>query len=174
MIDEKRRLEARIATLEEELEEEQSNNEILVDRARKAQMSVDQLTAELANERSTSQKQESNRLLLERQNKELKAKLAELETAQRTKTKATIAALESKISNLEEQLEVSYSNHLVLNVWNVFIFNRWRRRSVSLNRKRTGNLIRNSRKSFSNWKTSAGTRISTKNSWRRLTVVSGY
>lgn len=108
MIDEKRRLEARIATLEEELEEEQSNNEILVDRARKAQMSVDQLTAELANERSTSQKQESNRLLLERQNKELKAKLAELETAQRTKTKATIAALESKISNLEEQLEVSY------------------------------------------------------------------
>lgn len=70
-------------------------------------MTVDQLTAELANERSTSQKQESNRLLLERQNKELKAKLAELETAQRTKTKATIAALESKISNLEEQLEVS-------------------------------------------------------------------
>lgn len=108
MIDEKRRLEARIATLEEELEEEQSNNEILVDRARKAQMSVDQLTAELANERSTSQKQESNRLLLERQNKELKAKLAELETAQRTKTKATIAALESKIANLEEQLEVIF------------------------------------------------------------------
>lgn len=44
--------------------------------------------------------------MLERQNKELKAKLAELETAQRTKTKATIAALESKIANLEEQLEV--------------------------------------------------------------------
>lgn len=44
-------------------------------------------------------------MLLERQNKELKAKLVELETAQRTKTKATIAALESKISNLEEQLD---------------------------------------------------------------------
>lgn len=108
-------MEARIATLEEELEEEQSNNEILVDRARKAQMTVDQLTAELANERSTSQKQESSRLLLERQNKELKAKLAELETAQRTKTKATIAALESKITNLEEQLEV--------NIFNCFFFN---------------------------------------------------
>lgn len=44
-------------------------------------------------------------MLLERQNKELKTKLAELETTQRTKTKAVIATLESKIVNLEEQLE---------------------------------------------------------------------
>lgn len=101
-------MEARIATLEEELEEEQSNNEIFADRARKAQLSVDQLTTELANERAATQKIDSNRLLLERQNKELKAKLAELETAQRTKTKATIAGLESKITNLEEQLEVIF------------------------------------------------------------------
>lgn len=70
-------------------------------------MTIDQLTTDLSSERSASQKLESNRLLLERQNKELKAKLTELETAQRTKTKATIAALESKIANLEEQLEVS-------------------------------------------------------------------
>lgn len=44
-------------------------------------------------------------MLLERQNKEYKAKITELETNQRTKTKATIAALESKILTLEEQLE---------------------------------------------------------------------
>jgi myosin protein heavy chain len=44
LLDEKRRLEARIATLEEELEEEQSNSEILMDRSRKAQMSIEQLT----------------------------------------------------------------------------------------------------------------------------------
>ena len=43
-------------------------------------------------------------MLLERQNKELKTKLNEVETAQRAKAKATIAALESKIANLEEQL----------------------------------------------------------------------
>jgi myosin protein heavy chain len=61
--------------------------------------------ADLAAERSTTQKLETGRMLLERQNKDLKAKLVELETAQRTKTKATIAALESKISNLEEQLD---------------------------------------------------------------------
>merc|ERR1719412_2797387 len=53
MIDEKRRLDARIAALEEELEEEQGNSEMLMERA---------------------------------------------------KAKATIAALESKIANLEEQL----------------------------------------------------------------------
>lgn len=70
-------------------------------------MTIDQLTTDLSSERSASQKIESSRLLLERQNKELKAKLTELETAQRTKTKATISALESKIANLEEQLEVS-------------------------------------------------------------------
>lgn len=122
MIDEKRRLEARISTLEEEIEEEQSNNEILQDRARKAQLNIEQLTTELANERSSAQKQEGHRVVLERQNKDLKAKLAELETAQRTKTKATIAALESKISNLEEQLEVSNTEPFLLSTGNYPIF----------------------------------------------------
>ncbi|XP_054013231.1 myosin heavy chain, non-muscle isoform X5 [Hylaeus anthracinus] len=105
MLDEKRRLEARIATLEEELEEEQSNGELLMDRARKAQITIEQLTNDLTTERSTTQKLESHKLLLERQNKELKAKLTELETAQRAKTKATMQQLESKINNLDEQLE---------------------------------------------------------------------
>lgn len=45
MVDEKRRLEARIASLEEELEEEQSNSEIFADKARKAQLAIEQLTA---------------------------------------------------------------------------------------------------------------------------------
>lgn len=105
MVDEKRRLEARIATLEEELEEEQSNSEVLLDRNRKAQLTIEQLSTELSTEKSNSQKNENVRALLERQNKELKAKLAEIETAQKTKVKATIAGLEAKIANLEEQLE---------------------------------------------------------------------
>lgn len=45
MVDEKRRLETRIATLEEELEEEQSNAEVVADKARKAQLMIEQLTA---------------------------------------------------------------------------------------------------------------------------------
>ncbi len=61
---------------------------------------------ELASERSNSQKLENSRLVIERQNKELKAKLAEMEAQMKTRSKATIASLESKIGNLEEQLEV--------------------------------------------------------------------
>ncbi|XP_031631624.1 myosin heavy chain, non-muscle isoform X2 [Contarinia nasturtii] len=105
VVDEKRRLEARIASLEEELEEEQSNSEVILERNRKSQLTIEQISTELATERSNTVKTENARALLERQNKELKAKLAEIETTQRTKTKATISALESKITNTEEQLE---------------------------------------------------------------------
>ncbi|XP_054717131.1 LOW QUALITY PROTEIN: myosin heavy chain, non-muscle-like [Uloborus diversus] len=104
--DEKRRLEARIQQLEEELEEEQSNSEILMDKARKSQGQIEQLTNDLASERSNTQKLENNRMILERQNKELRAKLQELETSQRTRTKATIAALEAKVAQIEEQLDM--------------------------------------------------------------------
>uniref|UniRef100_A0A8C9THD4 Myosin heavy chain 10 n=1 Tax=Scleropages formosus TaxID=113540 RepID=A0A8C9THD4_SCLFO len=105
LLDEKRRLEARIAQLEEELEEEQSNMELLNDRFRKTTMQVDTLNTELAGERSAAQKSENARQQLERQNKELKAKLQELEGTVKSKFKATIAALEAKIAQLEEQLE---------------------------------------------------------------------
>uniref|UniRef100_F6QF55 Myosin, heavy chain 10, non-muscle n=1 Tax=Xenopus tropicalis TaxID=8364 RepID=F6QF55_XENTR len=105
LLDEKRRLEARIAQLEEELEEEQSNMELLNDRFRKTTLQVDTLNSELAGERSSAQKSENARQQLERQNKELKAKLQELEGSVKSKFKATIATLESKIAQLEEQLE---------------------------------------------------------------------
>lgn len=113
MIDEKRRLEARIAALEEELEEEQSNSEILVDRNRKAQLSIEQITTELATEKSNATKHENARTLLERQNKDLKAKLAEFETSLRTKLKTQVSTLEAKIGNLEEQLENEAKERLV-------------------------------------------------------------
>ncbi|XP_043097520.1 myosin-10 isoform X2 [Puntigrus tetrazona] len=105
LLDEKRRLEARIAQLEEELEEEQSNMELLNDRFRKTTMQVDTLNTELAGERSAAQKSENARQQLERQNKDLKAKLQELEGSVKSKFKASITALEAKIIQLEEQLE---------------------------------------------------------------------
>ncbi|XP_061086019.1 myosin-10 isoform X3 [Conger conger] len=105
LLDEKRRLEARISQLEEELEEEQSNMELLNDRFRKTTMQVDTLNTELVGERSMAQKSENARQQLERQNKELKAKLQELEGSVKSKFKATITALEAKILQLEEQLE---------------------------------------------------------------------
>ncbi|XP_044837883.1 myosin-10 isoform X1 [Mauremys mutica] len=105
LLDEKRRLETRIAQLEEELEEEQSNMELLNDRFRKTTLQVDTLNSELAGERSAAQKSENARQQLERQNKELKAKLQELEGSVKSKFKTTISALEAKIGQLEEQLE---------------------------------------------------------------------
>lgn len=66
---------------------------------------MDQMAADLAAERSVSQKLENQRLVLERQNKEMRDKLQELEGQNRARTKATITALESKIANLEEQLD---------------------------------------------------------------------
>lgn len=129
-MDEKRRLEARIAQLEEELEEEQGNMELLNDRFRKTTMQVwlinnetttssycsidepvlsdpqmDTLTTDLSTERSAAQKSENARQQLERQNKELKAKLGELEGSVKNRFKASITALEAKIAQLEEQLE---------------------------------------------------------------------
>lgn len=68
-------------------------------------LQVDQLTNELQAERTTSQKNESARQLMERQNKELKAKLQEMENQVKSKFKSSISALEAKVAQLEEQLE---------------------------------------------------------------------
>ncbi|XP_051899204.1 myosin-9-like isoform X2 [Pristis pectinata] len=104
-LDEKRRLEARIAQLEEEVEEEQTNAEMANDRLKKANLQVDQINADLSAERSNAQKAENARQQLDRQNKDLKTKLQEMENAVRSKYKANLAALEAKVAQLEEQLD---------------------------------------------------------------------
>uniref|UniRef100_A0A5F8HEK4 Myosin-10 n=1 Tax=Monodelphis domestica TaxID=13616 RepID=A0A5F8HEK4_MONDO len=105
LLDEKRRLEARIAQLEEELEEEQSNMELLNDRFRKATLQVDTLNSELAGERSAAQKSESTRQQLERQNKELKAKLQELEGSVKSNLRAPFFVLKPKFVQMEDHWE---------------------------------------------------------------------
>merc|ERR1712158_300806 len=112
-LDEKRRLDARISALEGELEEEQTQSEMLMERARKNQISIEQLTTELASERGNAQKMENSKMMLERQNKELKVKLEEVENSNRAKAKAAIAALESKVGNLEEQLSAEAQERML-------------------------------------------------------------
>ncbi|XP_051996767.1 myosin-9-like [Xyrauchen texanus] len=104
--DEKRRLDARIAQLEEELEEEHLNVELVNDRLKKATLQAEQVTVELSAERGNSQRLEGLRSQLDRQNKDLKQKLQELEGAVKSKYKSTITALEAKIAQFEEQLDV--------------------------------------------------------------------
>uniref|UniRef100_A0A8C1PTV9 Myosin, heavy chain 14, non-muscle n=1 Tax=Cyprinus carpio TaxID=7962 RepID=A0A8C1PTV9_CYPCA len=105
LLEEKRRLEARITQLEEELEEEQSNAELLAERQRKSNLQVETLTVQLSGERTLAQKSESARETLERQNKDLKTRLSEMEGAVKGKHRLSVAALEAKIESVEEQLE---------------------------------------------------------------------
>lgn len=67
---------------------------------------AEQVTVELTAERGNSQRLEGLRSQLDRQNKDLKQKLQDLEAAVKSKYKSTIAALEAKIPQLEEQLDI--------------------------------------------------------------------
>ena len=90
---------------------------------------MDQMSTELASERSVSQKLENQKLALERQNKEMRDKLAELEGQSRARTKAIIAALESKVVNLEEQLEIEakygHSTVIVGSQWKTLTYSQY-------------------------------------------------
>ncbi|XP_038049034.1 myosin-10-like isoform X2 [Patiria miniata] len=105
LLEDKRRQEQRIAQLEDELEEEQTNVETLMEKERKNSQQLETITNELASEHSSNQRLENAKMLLERQNKELKAKLQELEASVGKKSKAVIAQMESKIAQMEEQLD---------------------------------------------------------------------
>lgn len=79
-----------------------------MDKMRKNQLAMEQLQTDYNTEKSSVVKLEGQRSMLERQNKELKAKLAELESEIRSKTKSTIAALETKVggSIMQQQLGI--------------------------------------------------------------------
>lgn len=66
---------------------------------------MEQLGAELTAERASAQSREGSRQQLERQNRDLKAKLQEMEGQGRSKLKSSVAALEAKLREVEEQLE---------------------------------------------------------------------
>ncbi|XP_056141976.1 myosin-10 [Lampris incognitus] len=115
LCEEKRRLEVRVSQLEEELEEEQSNSELIAERQRKTALQVETLTVQLQGERTLTQKAEAAREQLERQNKELKTRLGEMEGAVRGKHRLSVAALEAKIESMEEQLEQERQERAIAN-----------------------------------------------------------
>ncbi|XP_037641027.1 myosin-10 isoform X4 [Sebastes umbrosus] len=115
MFEEKRRLDARVSQLEEELEEEQSNSELLAERQRKTALQMETMTVQLQGERTLAQKAEAAREQLERQNKELKTRLGEMEGAVRGKHRLSVAALEAKIESMEEQLEQERQERAIAN-----------------------------------------------------------
>lgn len=105
MNEEKRRMDARIAQLEEDLEEEQNNYQHLEEKQSKIAQERDKLVAELSNERGRIQALEGALTQSERQLKDLRQKLDDAEAQGRGKLKSQIASLEQQILSLESQME---------------------------------------------------------------------
>merc|ERR1712002_1088751 len=95
---------------ESELEEEQTQSEMLMERARKAQISIEQLTSELSSERGNAQKMENSKMMLERQNKELIMQLederrhADQYKEQNEKTTGRMKAMRRQLDEAEEEI----------------------------------------------------------------------
>nr|WEL12769.1 myosin class II [Halisarca dujardinii] len=105
LTDDKKRLENRLSSLDEDLEEEQQNNEQLSEKIRRSQQQLDSANAEMRNSQSHLGKVEGRNSTLEKQVKDLNAKVEELEAAGGRRLKAQLASLETKIVGLEDQLE---------------------------------------------------------------------
>lgn len=115
LLDERKRTEAQMARLEEELEEHQSHAEATEERYKKAMAQVDQMQSEIFNERVNLQKSETQRVALEKQVKEMRDKLAEMEKDGGRKAKAQLLTLESRVRSLEEQLDAETKEKQTLN-----------------------------------------------------------
>ncbi|XP_053303181.1 cingulin isoform X1 [Pleuronectes platessa] len=97
-----RGLEDKIKLLEIELDEERSSVELLNDRITRSRDQVDQLRSELMQERSARHDLEMDKSAIERQMKELKSRMADMEGQPRPT--AGLSLLENKIQELEERL----------------------------------------------------------------------
>ncbi|KAK5862280.1 hypothetical protein PBY51_017692 [Eleginops maclovinus] len=101
-IRENRILEDKLKRVELELEEERSSAEMMTDRVARSRDQIDQLRSELMQERSSKQDLELDKNAMERQLKELRSRVADMEGQSRSS--AGVSQLESKIQELEEQL----------------------------------------------------------------------
>ena len=73
------------------------------------------MQTELNAERSAAQTLDNTRMQLERQNKDLQGKLADMESSLRSRNKNIVATLESKVNNLEIQLDQEAKERQQLN-----------------------------------------------------------
>uniref|UniRef100_A0A672KNX1 Cingulin n=1 Tax=Sinocyclocheilus grahami TaxID=75366 RepID=A0A672KNX1_SINGR len=97
-----RSLEDKIKHLQLELDEEKNNAEMLTERISRSRDQIEQLRAELMQERSSKQDLELDKNALERQIKDYKSRIADMEGQSRSST--GVSQLENKIQDLEERL----------------------------------------------------------------------
>ncbi|XP_060894568.1 cingulin-like protein 1 isoform X2 [Labrus mixtus] len=98
-------MEDRIAQLELDLDEERQGGDQLMDRIDRGREQVEQMRNELLQERASRQDLECDKMALERQNKDLKGRVAHLEGSQKSNKEGMVAQLEDRIQELEERLE---------------------------------------------------------------------
>ncbi|XP_068595647.1 cingulin-like protein 1 [Brachionichthys hirsutus] len=98
-------MEGRISQLEEDLTDERCSADRLMERLDKTKVQMDQMRTELMQERAVRQDLECSKTSLERQNKDLKSRVAHLEGSQRTNQDSLISKLNSRIQELEERLQ---------------------------------------------------------------------
>lgn len=109
-------LEDKIKHLEIELDEEKNNADLLTERVNRTRDQIEQMRAELMQERASRQDLECDKISLERQAKELKARLANSEGS--LKSTANLPQLESRIRELEDRLQTEERDRSVLQASN--------------------------------------------------------
>ncbi|XP_056401977.1 cingulin isoform X1 [Hyla sarda] len=97
-------MEDKMKRLEAELDEEKNSVELLTDRVNRSRDQMEQLRGELMQERTRSQDLECDKISLERQNKELRNRLADVEGQQ--KPNASLSHLEAKLQEVQERLQM--------------------------------------------------------------------
>ncbi|XP_067293502.1 cingulin-like protein 1 [Pseudorasbora parva] len=98
-------LEDRLSAVEVELEEERQSGDLLMERIDRGREQLEQMRNELMQERANRQDVECDKISLERQNKDLKSRIAYLEGSHKPSKEGLVAQLENRIQELEERLE---------------------------------------------------------------------
>lgn len=98
-------MEERISQLEEDLKDERGGADHMMERLDKTKEQMEQMRSELMQEREASQNLECDKISLERQNKDLKTRVADLEGSQKTNQDSLISKLNARIQELEERLQ---------------------------------------------------------------------
>ncbi|XP_063305170.1 cingulin-like protein 1 [Pelobates fuscus] len=98
-------MEDKMLQLEMELDEEKNNSDLLLERITRCREQIEQTRGELLQERATRQDLECDKMSLERQNKDLKSRIAHLESSHRSNKEGLVAQMEVRIAELEERLE---------------------------------------------------------------------
>ncbi|KAM6219568.1 cingulin [Rhynchocyon petersi] len=127
-------LEEKVSRLEAELDEEKNTVELLTDRVNRGRDQVDQLRTELMQERSARQDLECDKISLERQNKDLKSRLASSEGFQ--KPSASLSQLESQNQELQERLQAEEREKTLLQSTNRKLERRVKELSIQIDDER--------------------------------------